>query len=360
MPIRCVRLHGPLRPARRHVGRRRADEIERAYRRLARRYHPGDQPGRSRRRGDVPADPAGVRRARATSSGAATTTAARERRGRSAARRRSSFEGFDFSAPAEGPLAATFSELFADVFQDAAREATTPSRGARHRGRRCDLSFKDAMRGGQFPLSVVRQERCPTCAGDGRVPRPPVVVSGVRRAGHAPLGARAHGVHQAVRRVRGHGPPERAGVPRVRRRRRAAAQRSRHRRGAAGHRVGRRASPCRDAATPARAAARPAICTSRSTSRAHPFFRRAGRDLHLTLPVAVHEAALGARSRGADARRARPAADSAGHARRVSSCASAGTACRPATGDGRERRRSCRRRPDRAAAGHATSDRASC
>ena len=27
----------------------------------------------------------------------------------------------------------------------------------------------------------------------------------------------------------------------------------------------------------------------------HPFFRREGRDLHLTLPVAVHEAALGAR-----------------------------------------------------------------
>ena len=40
------------------------------------------------------------------------------------------FAGFDFSAPAEGPLAATFSELFADVFQDAAREATTPTRGA--------------------------------------------------------------------------------------------------------------------------------------------------------------------------------------------------------------------------------------
>jgi molecular chaperone DnaJ len=27
----------------------------------------------------------------------------------------------------------------------------------------------------------------------------------------------------------------------------------------------------------------------------HPFFRREGRDLHLTLPVGVHEAALGAR-----------------------------------------------------------------
>src|SRR4029453_4183058 len=83
------------------------------------------------------------------------------------------FEGFDFSAPAEGPLAATFSELFADVFQHAAREATTPTRGA-------DLelsvrvSLKDAVQGAHVPLSVTRQERCAACFGQGRVPRPPV------------------------------------------------------------------------------------------------------------------------------------------------------------------------------------------
>src|SRR4029078_11465018 len=32
-----------------------------------------------------------------------------------------------------------------------------------------------AVRGGAFPMSIVRQERCSTCAGDGRVPRPPIV-----------------------------------------------------------------------------------------------------------------------------------------------------------------------------------------
>ncbi len=84
------------------------------------------------------------------------------------------FEGFDFSAPAEGPDAATFSELFADVFQEAARQATSPSRGVALEAT-LRLSFEDAVRGGSFPLSVVRQDRCGVCAGDGRVPREPVV-----------------------------------------------------------------------------------------------------------------------------------------------------------------------------------------
>ena len=125
-----------------------------------------------------------------------------------------SFEGFDFSAPAEGPLAATFSELFADVFQDAAREATTPSRGGRPRGdaRRCRSTTRCAA--GSFRCRCVRQERCPACGGDGRVPRAAGRVSGVRRAGRAAMGARAHGVHEAVRALRRQRPADDAGLPR--------------------------------------------------------------------------------------------------------------------------------------------------
>jgi len=138
-----------------------AADIERAYRRLARRFHPGINPGdraaeqmyaqiqeayrvlgnpESRREYDrgvsIP-----VARIEATAV---------------------AFEGFDFSAAAEGPTAATFSELFADVFQQAAREAVAPIRGS-------DVSlavtvpFNDAMRGGVVTVSVTRQERCPAC-----------------------------------------------------------------------------------------------------------------------------------------------------------------------------------------------------
>src|SRR4051812_46319752 len=92
-----------------------AAEIERAYRRLTRRFHPGVNPGDRtaeqmygqiqeayrvlgdgdrRREYDQGVAPSGTR-----IEGAAVA-----------------FEGFDFSAVADGPRAATFSELFADVF----------------------------------------------------------------------------------------------------------------------------------------------------------------------------------------------------------------------------------------------------
>ena len=112
-----------------------------------------------------------------------------------------SFQGFDFSAPAEGRSPGTFSELFADVFHDAARRATAADRGLEidvH----LSLSFEHAIRGGLFPISVARHDRCPACAGDGRTRRAPLAVSAVRRSGHAPLGAWPHGVLEVVRTLR--------------------------------------------------------------------------------------------------------------------------------------------------------------
>src|SRR5215471_14872141 len=172
-----------------------ADEIERAYRRLARRYHPGINPGdrvaedvyrqileaygilgdaERRRDYDRGGHPA------ATVSVAATTV---------------SFEGFDFSAPAEGASAATFSEMFAGVFQQAARRAIGPEAGAALE-LELALPFEDAMRGGSFPMSVVRQDRCMTCGGDGRQPRPPVVCPECRGEGQRRW-ARGHMVFAA-------------------------------------------------------------------------------------------------------------------------------------------------------------------
>src|ERR1700733_5045925 len=107
-----------------------AGEIDRAYRRLARRYHPGINPGdrtseflyeQSLEASRILGDPARRRTydhggSAAPAEGAPAATV--------------SFQGFDFSAPVEGPLAATFSELFADVFQHAASRAVAPDRGA--------------------------------------------------------------------------------------------------------------------------------------------------------------------------------------------------------------------------------------
>jgi molecular chaperone DnaJ len=270
-----------------------AADIERAYRRLARRYHPGINPGDRaaeemfRRVQDAFAVLGDRDRRRQYDRGAA------EDSGPALTDVTVSFEGFDFSSAAEGPLAATFTELFADVFQDAAREATTPTRGA-------DLeiaaavSFRDAALGAAVPLSISRHDRCTTCGGDGRVPRPAVLCpecagSGSRRwvRGHlvftGPCETCAGSGRldvQACRACQGAGVQGRSEVVTL------------------GLRPGtedgdRMAVPGRGNAGSRGGPAGDLYITINVSS--HPFFRRAGRDLELTLPLAVHEAALGAR-----------------------------------------------------------------
>lgn len=268
-----------------------ADEIERAYRRLARRYHPGVNPGDRvaeemyRQIQHAYAVLADLERRREYDRGATRAHVPVEAA--------VSFEGFDFSAPAEGPLAATFAELFAGVFHQAAREATTPSRGGDLEVT-LDLSFIDAVSGGHFPLSVLRQERCQACGGDGRVPRaamacPPCGGQGARRF------ARGHMVFttpcercagsgrlttQPCRACAGVGLQSRSEVvtialpPGIERGARVAVP-------GRGH-AGARGGPSGD------------LYVTVDVGE-HPFLRRVGRDLHLTLPLAVHEAALGAR-----------------------------------------------------------------
>jgi molecular chaperone DnaJ len=204
-----------------------------------------------------------------------------------------SFEGLDTGARAEGPLAATFSELFADVFHEAAQQGIAPTRGAAlEAGAR--IAFKDAVRGGQAALSIMRQERCPACAGDGRVARPPVACPAC--GGHGDRRwARGHLVftkpcdacdatgrltREPCMACRGLGIAPRSEVvtvmipPGVESGARIAVP-------GRGH-AGARGGPAGDL-----------YVTIEVLD--HPFFRRDGRDLQLLLPVAVHEAALGAR-----------------------------------------------------------------
>ena len=269
-----------------------ADQIERAYRRLARRYHPGINPGDrvaeemfrqitqayqvlgdAARRGDYDR---GVRDLPVPD---VTATVA--------------FEGFDFSAPAEGASAATFSELFAGVFQEAARRATASDNGAAVEAALM-LSFEQAMRGGHFPLSIARQARCEGCGGDGRLSRRPAACAacggqGVRRwaRGHMlfttsceTCGGIGQIASQACRTCGGAGTHLRSEVVTV-----SVPPGIEH-----GARV---VVPGRGHAD-ARAEAADGDLDVRIDVAPHPFFRREGRDLHLALPVAVHEAVLGA------------------------------------------------------------------
>ena len=270
-----------------------AGEIERAYRRLARRYHPGVNPGdrmaeelyrQVQQAFEILGD---LERRREYDRGAVANPAA------PAATVTVSLEGFDFTAPALGPHAATFAELFSDVFQEAAREATTPTRGVDVE-ETLSLSFRDSIMGADVPISVVRQDRCVACAGDGRVARPPVVCPACGGAG-ARRWARGHMVFarnceecegsgrlstQPCRACRGVGIQPRSEVVTIR--------------VPAGIEHGMRiAIPGRGHAGARGGPAGDLYVTV--VVQPHPHFTRSGRDLRLTLPLAVHEAALGAK-----------------------------------------------------------------
>lgn len=265
-------------------------DIERAYLRLARRYHPGINPGdrlgavrfrQVQEAYEILGDPG--RRQQYDQGGrndvAGTPVIA--------------FEGFDFSVAAQGDAAATFSELFSDVFQDAARRALDQERGTSIE-LTMQVSFEEAMRGGAVPVSVVRQERCSGCSGAGVVAVAPVVCEscdghGATKwaRGHMmftkpcePCGGTGQLTRMTCRLCAGNGVQMRSEVVTVSV---PAGVDSQTRlvvpgRGHAGRHGG---------------SAGDLYVTIDVTP--HPVFRREGRDLHVTVPVAIHEAALGAR-----------------------------------------------------------------
>ena len=144
-------------------------EIKRAYRRLARRYHPDINPGdhaaemlfrRIVEAYETLIDP---QRRRQYDTGSSSHAADEPRL---------SFDGFDFSVVTDSRTSATFSELFADVFERSASAAArhdTGSRAGADIHASVQISFDESVRGTERELSVTRQETCATCDGRGAV-----------------------------------------------------------------------------------------------------------------------------------------------------------------------------------------------
>jgi molecular chaperone DnaJ len=269
-----------------------AGDIKRAFKRLARKYHPDINPGDRTAAAhfrqiaeayETLSDP--DRRRRYDSGAAASASDGGQPFG---------FEGFDFSIDISGASAPTFGDLFADVLQprDLGR-AGGPTRGVDlHHALR--LSFDEAMRGGQHAVTVLRQEVCHGCQGSGYLN-----VAETRCAA-------CHG-SGAVKSTRGHMVFSKAcalcgGTGRQRQQRcpvcagqqvemrsetltinvpPGLADEARIRVPGKGH-VGRNGGEAGDLYIMVRV-------------DDHPLFRREGDDLHVTVPVAVHEAALGAK-----------------------------------------------------------------
>lgn len=269
------------------------DDIKRAYRRLARKYHPGINPG----------DRAAQTMFQRVSEAYETLIDPERRRaydmaGRAPAQEAAAtatfeFSGFDFSVSARGAQAATFTELFAEVLHPTAPASSGPERGADVHAA-VTVSFEDSIRGVDRQVMVTRQVECPGCKGTGQVRTPEAPCMHCRGAGQLRW-ARGHmvfskpcaachgtGRQQTERcaRCAGHGRAVRTeavtvhippGVPDGMR------LRVPHQ----GH-AGRNGGAAGDVYVDVRV-------------QPHPLLRREGDDLHMEVPVAVHEAVLGAR-----------------------------------------------------------------
>jgi molecular chaperone DnaJ len=269
-------------------------EIKRAYRRLARTYHPDINPG----------DRMAEQRFRQISDAYETLVDPDRRRrydtlgevpsGETAAPTYG-FEGFDFSVTVGGAEAPTFGDLFADVIRNrqGGSGGEGPERGA-DLHQTIALDFDAALRGGEQTLTVVRREqcascggagvqrtadvRCPSCHGSGsiRTTRGHMVFSRAcahcggsgRQRQRACQACDAQGVQARSERVVMRFPPGITDGARLR---------------VPGKgNVGRRGGATGD------------LYVTVQVAR-HPLFHREGDDLHLTVPVAVHEAGLGSR-----------------------------------------------------------------
>jgi molecular chaperone DnaJ len=268
-------------------------DIKRAYRRLARRFHPDINPGDQRAAAhfreiseayETLVDP--ERRRRYDAGGGRAQAPSEEAT--------FGFEGFDFSAGVVGVAASTFGDLFADVLRQRGEPADIGQRRGTDLHHAITISFEDSVRGGQRRVAVTRQEHCRTCNGLGRLQ---VAES---RCGHcqgtgALKSSRGHMVFsKACAHCGGTGRLNRARCP-----------------SCGGSQVRMQAESLTVAVPPGLAdGARVRIAGKGNAGpnggesgdlfitvhvEPHDLFWREGDDLRVVVPIAVHEAALGTR-----------------------------------------------------------------
>lgn len=267
-----------------------AGDIKRAYRRLARQFHPDINPG----------DAEAATRFRQILEAYETLVDPDRRRQYDHGEWRVTrdqpqaygFEGFDFSSRVHAERTTTFGDLFEEVLTKRAAEAQA-ARGADIHAR-LGLSFDEAWTGGDHPLLLTRQVSCGGCAGSG------FSRMAETRCPHCEGSG-------TVRTVRGHmvfakDCPRCAGSGRLRRQACADCH---------GQGVEVRAERITVAVPPGASTGMRLTCPALGhaglrggapgdllvdlTVADHPLYRRVDDDLQLVVPVGIEEAALGAR-----------------------------------------------------------------
>ena len=130
-------------------------EIKRAYRRLARRFHPdinpGDQTAAARFRQILEAYETLIDPARRSRYDAGNPMA-------DAAQPGSGFEGFDFSTRGVD-YSASFGDLFAEVLTERGARQPSAQRGA-DLHMEMEVTFEESLSGGQRAMTVTRRDHC--------------------------------------------------------------------------------------------------------------------------------------------------------------------------------------------------------
>jgi len=268
-------------------------DVKRAYKRLARKYHPDINPG----------DRLAAAQFRQIAEAYETLSDVQRRQqyDTSGLHREPDggptfgFDGFDFTISVHGNEAPTFGDLFADVLhrRGAGRAQGGPERGADlHQS--ISLEFDEAIRGGQRTITITRQEYCATCQGAGQLHVTPASCAHCHGSG-AVKSTRGHMVFsKACLHCGGTGQQRQARCP-----------------ACGGDQYQRRTESLRIGVPPGLAdGARIRVPGKGNagrhggetgdlyidvTVRPHPLFQRDGDDLHVRVPLAVHEAALGAK-----------------------------------------------------------------
>jgi len=145
------------------------DEIKKAFRKLARRYHPDINPGdrlaeerfkRITEAYEILSDP--MKRKFYDVNGFYTEGVLEQQERQS--RWGFSFQGFDFSRSSQSH----FGEIFSQIFERQTRRRE-PERGL-DLEHHVPISFDDSIRGLKTKVSVHRKHACGTCSGSGRAP----------------------------------------------------------------------------------------------------------------------------------------------------------------------------------------------
>ena len=174
-------------------------QVRRAYRRLARRWHPDLNPGNA----EAARQYAAITEAFDTLVDPVRRRAYRRLGCRRACRRRRHRRPLPASisrSRCRAPQASTFGDLFVDVFRQAAGGASGITRGA-DLHTEITLTLADVLHGGDAPGGRAAAGRVPVVRRPWRPRRATGALPHLRRRRAAAARARAHGVRAAVRRL---------------------------------------------------------------------------------------------------------------------------------------------------------------